>query len=170
MTAPGEGAGLGRLTVGTLDVGLRRGTSDDLPALVAMLADDELGRSREVVDGDLAPYRAAFAAIDADPAHLLVVAVAVGEIVGMLQLSVVPGLARRGALRGQLEAVRVAGGFQDRGVGAAMVGWAIEEARRRGCALVQLTSDKSRTAAHRFYERLGFRASHEGFKLELSLS
>ena len=108
MTAPGEGVGLGRLTVGTLDVGLRRGTSDDLPALVAMLADDELGRSREVVDGDLAPYRDAFATIDADPAHLLVVAVAMEEIIGTLQLSVVPGLARRGALRGQLEAVRVA--------------------------------------------------------------
>jgi len=146
---------------------VRRATSDDLPALVALLADDELGGSREAA-ADLTPYRRAFAAIDADPAHVLVAAVAGGEIVGTLQLSVVPGLARRGALRGQLEAVRVAAGFRGQGLGAALVGWAIDEARRQGCALVQLTTDKSRTGAHRFYERLGFRASHEGLKLELS--
>jgi GNAT superfamily N-acetyltransferase len=87
--------------------------------------------------------------------------------VGTVQLSFLPGLARRGALRAQLEAVRVRADQRGRGVGAAMIGWAIEEARRRGCALVQLTSDKSRPDAHRFYAGLGFVASHEGLKLPL---
>jgi len=90
-----------------------------------------------------------------------------GQIVGTLQLSFLPGLARRGALRAQIEAVRVAQGERGSGLGAAMMGWAIEEARRRGCALVQLTTDKSRADAHRFYARLGFVASHEGMKLAL---
>jgi GNAT superfamily N-acetyltransferase len=84
-----------------------------------------------------------------------------------MQLSFLPGLARRGALRAQIEAVRVRKDFRDRGLGAAMLGWAINESRRRHCALVQLTTDKSRTTAHRFYERLGFVASHEGMKLSL---
>lgn len=86
---------------------------------------------------------------------------------GTLQLSVLPGLARRGASRAQIEAVRVRGRYRDRGLGTAMVTWAIDKARRRGCALVQLTSDRSRGDAHRFYRRLGFTASHDGFKLPL---
>ncbi len=90
-----------------------------------------------------------------------------GQIVGTMQLSFLPGLARRGALRAQIEAVRVAQSQRGSGLGAAMMGWAIEEARRRGCALVQLTTDKSRTDAHRFYARLGFVATHEGMKLAL---
>ncbi|WP_241037256.1 GNAT family N-acetyltransferase [Blastococcus litoris] len=147
---------------------LRRATDEDLPALVAMLADDPLGAGRETLDGDLAPYRRAFALVDADPAHVLLVALEGEEVVGTLQLSVLPGLARRGALRGQIEAVRVAAGARGRGIGAAMVGWAVEESRRRGCSLVQLTTDKSRTDARRFYERLGFEAGHEGMKLALS--
>ncbi|HKD89893.1 MAG TPA: GNAT family N-acetyltransferase, partial [Streptosporangiaceae bacterium] len=106
-------------------------------------------------------------AIDADPAHTLVVAEQAGEIVGTMQLSFLPGLARRGALRAQIEAVRVAESNQGSGLGSAMIGWAIDEARRRGCALVQLTTDKSRRDAHRFYQRLGFVASHEGMKLAL---
>ncbi|MGY1805380.1 GNAT family N-acetyltransferase [Blastococcus sp. SYSU D00922] len=148
-------------------VALRRATAEDLPALVAMLADDPLGAGREDVDGDLAPYRRAFELVDADPAHVLLVAVDGDEVVGTLQLTVLPGLARRGALRGQIEAVRVAAGARGRGIGAAMVGWAVDESRRRGCSLVQLTTDKSRTDARRFYERLGFEASHEGMKLAL---
>ena len=84
-----------------------------------------------------------------------------------LQLSILPGLARRGARRGQLEAVRVEEGGRGQGLGEAMVRWAVEESRRRGCAVVQLTTDKSRTDAHRFYERLGFERSHEGMKLAL---
>ena len=88
-------------------------------------------------------------------------------VVGTLQLSFIPGLARRGALRAQIEAVRVAARLRGRGVGAAMLGWAIEEAKRRNCALVQLTSDKRRSEAHRLYGHLGFVASHDGFKLGL---
>lgn len=144
----------------------RRATAEDVPAIVALLADDDLGRSRET-PYDLAPYLRAFADIDADPAHLLAVAEAGHDVVGTLQLSVIPGLSRRGALRAQVEAIRVARGARGSGVGAAMVGWAIEEARRRGCVLVQLTTDKRRTDAHRFYARLGFVASHEGLKLDL---
>jgi GNAT superfamily N-acetyltransferase len=146
---------------------LRRATAADLPALVALLADDPLGASREEPDGDLGVYRAAFDLIDADPAQLLVAAVVADAVVGTLQLTVLPGLARRGALRGQLEAVRVAAGERSRGLGTAMVQWAVEEAGRRGCRLVQLTTDTSRSEALRFYQRLGFLASHAGLKLAL---
>ncbi|MFI5959500.1 GNAT family N-acetyltransferase [Cryptosporangium sp. NPDC051539] len=150
----------------TQGVGLRRATEADLPAVLALLAADQLGARRESID-DLAPYRAAFAAIDADPAQLLLVAEAGGRVIGTFQLTFIPGLARRGALRAQIEAVRVADEFRSRGLGAAMMRWAVDESRRRGCALVQLTSDKSRPDAHRFYERLGFVRSHDGFKLAL---
>jgi GNAT superfamily N-acetyltransferase len=148
---------------------LRRARLDDVPAIVALIAADQLGATRDGIrdDADVAAYTAAFLAIDADPAHLLVVADSAGEIVGTLQLSLLPGLARRGALRAQIEAVRVAESIRGSGLGAAMMQWAVEEARRRGCALVQLTSDKSRTGAHRFYQRLGFVSSHEGMKLAL---
>jgi GNAT superfamily N-acetyltransferase len=148
---------------------LRRARPDDVPAIIALLAADQLGATRDGIrdDADLAAYEQAFRAIDADPAHLLVVADSGGTVVGTLQLSFLPGLARRGALRAQIEAVRVADGARGGGLGAAMIRWAIEEAGRRGCALVQLTSDKSRTSAHRFYQRLGFVASHEGMKLKL---
>lgn len=146
---------------------LRRATVDDVPALVDLLGDDELGAHREVSDGDLAPYRRAFELVDADPAHLLVAALVGEAVVGTLQLSFLPGLSRRGALRAQIEGVRVASAVRSRGVGAAMVGWAVGEARRRGCALVQLTTDKARGDALRFYERLGFVATHEGLKLQV---
>jgi GNAT superfamily N-acetyltransferase len=144
---------------------LRRATGDDLPELRGMLADDDISRDRE--SDDLEPYRAAFRLIDADPAHLLAVAVDGDELVGTVQLTVIPGLARAGALRGQLEAVRVRSSHRNRGLGAEMIAWAADEARARGCAIVQLTTDKRRTDAHRFYERLGFVASHEGFKRQL---
>jgi len=163
------GTTLGTLTVDTGDVVLRRAEAGDLPALVALLADDRLGSTREAAaDADLAPYRRAFAQIDADAGHLLVVGEAADEIVGTLQLTFIPGLSRRGAVRAQIEAVRVRSGHRGAGVGAALIGWAIGEAGRRDCGLVQLTTDKSRVDAQRFYERLGFVASHEGFKLELS--
>ncbi|MEI4272756.1 GNAT family N-acetyltransferase [Klenkia sp. LSe6-5] len=125
---------------------LRRAAADDVPALVALLTDDPLGRSRETTD--LGPYRAAFAEVDADPAHLLVVAESVGEVVGTLQLSVLPSLARLGARRAQLEAVRVHRDHRGAGVGSALVRWAVAEAGRRGCRLVQLTSDLRRPEAH----------------------
>ncbi len=149
---------------------LRTATVADVPAIVALLAADQLGATRDGIGSaaDLARYQQAFRDIDADPAHLLVVAEAAGEIAGTMQLSFLPGLARRGALRAQVEAVRVADEYRGRGLGGQMFGWAFEEASRRGCALVQLTSDKSRTAAHRFYQRLGFVASHEGLKLKLA--
>jgi GNAT superfamily N-acetyltransferase len=156
---------LARLTGAAEGVLVRRATAADLPAVVALLADDPLGAARETAD--LAPYEAAFAAVDADPAHLLVVAEDGGTVVGTLQLTFIPGLARGGTLRAQVEGVRVAAALRGRGLGAALLGWVADEARRRGATLVQLTTDKRRTDAHRFYERLGYVASHEGFKLEL---
>jgi 8-oxo-dGTP pyrophosphatase MutT (NUDIX family)/ribosomal protein S18 acetylase RimI-like enzyme len=147
-------------------VSVRRATRNDVPAIVALLADDRLGAAREDA-ADLSGYLAAFERIDADPAHLLVVADDGREVVGTLQLTVIPGLSRRGALRAQVEAVRVAGSQRGRGLGQALLLWAVEEARARGCSVVQLTTDKSRTDARRFYERLGFVSSHEGMKLTL---
>jgi len=130
------------LPSGSLD--LRRATLEDLPALVALLA--ALGSTREAVAGsqDLEPYQRAFRAINTDPAQLLVAAAHRDEIVGTLQLSFIPGLARCGALRAQIEAVRVHETYRSKGLGGAMFEWAIAEARRRGCALVQLTTDKTR--------------------------
>jgi GNAT superfamily N-acetyltransferase len=160
---------LDELELGGTVLQLRRAVREDLPALVALIAADQLGAARDGPEGPQGwvPYEEAFAAIDRDPAHLLLVASSAGEVVGTLQLSVLPGLARRGALRAQLEAIRVRQDLRGRGLGAAMLQWSIAEARRRGCALVQLTSDKSRAEAHRFYGRLGFVASHDGFKLHL---
>ena len=143
----------------------RRATVDDVRAIVELLAADQLGATRD--GGDLEPYERAFEAIDADPAHLLVVAEDGGEVVATMQLSFLPGLARRGALRAQIEGVRVRSDQRGSGLGSELMAWAIDESRRRDCALVQLTSDKRRTDAHRFYERLGFVSSHEGFKLSL---
>lgn len=165
-------------TIGAVDVlatpldgalTVRRARREDLPALVGLIAADPVSAGRGDVAGDLAPYEAAFAGIDADPAHLLVcLDEADGTTVGTLQLSVLPGLGRRGSRRAQLESVHVDERCRGRGYGAALVGWAVEEARRRGCGLVQLTSDGSRAGAHRFYERLGFTASHVGFKQDLT--
>lgn len=145
---------------------LRRARRGDLPRILALLADDQLGAVRESAD-DPAPYERAFDAIDADPAHLLVVGELNGEVVATFQVSYIPGLSRKGSWRSQIEAVRVSGELRGQGVGALMIQWAIDRARERGCSLVQLTTDKSRVAAHRFYERLGFVASHEGMKLKL---
>ncbi len=160
---------LAKLTCARGPVILRRARRDDVEPLVGLLAADQLGASRDGVrdPADLAAYVAAFDAIDADPAHLLVVAEVGGELAGTMQVSFLPGLARRGALRAQIEAVRIADGSRGSGLGSAMIGWAVAEARRRGCALIQLTTDKTRTDAHRFYSRLGFTASHEGMKLAL---
>jgi GNAT superfamily N-acetyltransferase len=160
---------LATFALGDSMVVLRRAVPGDVAGIVELLAADQLGATRDGVDTaeDLAAYQRAFRAIDADPAHLLVVAQDGPDLAGTLQLSFIPGLARRGALRAQIEAVRVRASYRRRGLGAAMFGWAIEEARRRGCALVQLTTDKSRPDAHRFYAQLGFVASHEGMKLRL---
>jgi ribosomal protein S18 acetylase RimI-like enzyme len=143
----------------------RRADAADLPAIVALLADDVLGAGREV-PGDPA-YDAAFAAIAADTNQLLAVADQEGRIVGCLQLSFVPGLSRRGMWRGQIESVRIAADQRGSGLGRRMFEWAIAQCRERGCGLVQLTTDKARPEARRFYESLGFSASHEGMKLAL---
>jgi GNAT superfamily N-acetyltransferase len=145
---------------------MRRATEADVPAIVALLADDELGAKRESLN-DIEPYLAAFAAIDADPNQLLVVAELDGKIVGTMQLTFIRGLSHRGAIRSQIEAVRIASDLRGQGHGTTLIAWAIEEARRRNCYLVQLTSNKSRIDAHRFYTRLGFTQSHAGFKLQL---
>lgn len=148
---------------------LRRARRDDLATLIEMLAADALRRN----DDSAAPefrgrYDAAFDAIDRDPAHTLVVVDDEnGNVVGTMQLTLIPGLARGGASRLQIEAVRVAEATRGLGLGTAMIRWAIEDARSRGASLVQLTSDARRDDAHRFYERLGFEASHVGFKLFL---
>jgi GNAT superfamily N-acetyltransferase len=148
---------------------LRGAVSADIPAIVELLAADQLGAARDGVrsPADLEAYQRGFRAIDSDPANLLVIAESGDDAVATLQLTFIPGLARRGALRAQIEAVRVAHHYRGQGIGAAIIEWAISEARERGCALVQLTSDKSRADAHRFYQRLGFTASHEGLKLRL---
>ncbi|MFE5402370.1 GNAT family N-acetyltransferase [Streptomyces sp. NPDC056580] len=148
------------------DLEIRRATAPDLPAIVAMLADDPLGAQRESPD-DLSPYRAALERLNADPNQRLVVAVREARVVGTLQLTIIPGLSRRGATRSIIEAVRIHAGERGSGLGTQLIQWAIDESRRQGCQLVQLTSDSSRTDAHRFYERLGFTASHVGFKLPL---
>lgn len=152
----------------TGDARFRRATEADLPAIVAMLADDGLGATREDAALPLAPgYRAAFAALAADANQMLVVAEQDGAVVGTLQLSFIPGLSHQGAWRGQVESVRVAAARRGAGLGQRMLAWAIAECRARGCRMVQLTTDKRRADAHRFYARLGFVASHEGFKLKL---
>lgn len=148
------------------DLVIRRTTQDDIPAVVAMLADDALGAQRESPD-NLAPYEKAFQRVAADPNQHLMVAVRGGRIVGTLQLSIVPGLSRQGATRAIIEGVRVHADERGSGLGTRFITWAIEEARRQGCQVVQLTSDATRTDAHRFYERLGFTASHLGFKMAL---
>lgn len=151
------------------DLNFRRARLGDLQAIVAMLADDELGRAREVVSDPVDPaYVAAYERIDADPNQLLAVMEREGRVIGTLQLSFLTHLARQGAIRAQIEAVRVAREARGKGLGEAMFRWAIDEARARGCHMVQLTSDKARPEAHGFYEKLGFEASHLGFKMGLA--
>ena len=149
----------------------RAATEDDLLAIVRLQAEDTIPPGRELTAEPLGPRHVrAFHAIASDRNQLLVVAEDAGEVVGCLQLTFIPGLAFRGAWRGQIESVRVASARRGAGLGAAMIGWAVERCRERGCRMVQLTSTNSRTAAHRFYERLGFTASHTGFKLILDSS
>ena len=149
-------------------IAFRRARSEDLPAIVALLADDPIGRGRETAGGRLDPaYADAFAAIERDPNQRLAVAERDGRVIAVLQLSFIPGLTRRGMWRGQIEGVRVAASERGIGVGRALLEWAVAECRERGCGLVQLTSDKRRAGAHAFYEALGFQATHEGYKLLL---
>lgn len=144
---------------------IRRARPEDVEAIVAMLADDPLGATREK-PGDPG-YAKAFTEIDSDPQQLLAVAELDGAVVGTLQLTFIPGLSRVGATRALIEAVRIRTDQRGNGLGQRLIEWSIGEARRRGCVMVQLTTDASRVDAHRFYERLGFVASHVGMKLAL---
>ena len=152
----------------SMDITLRDARREDVPAIVAMLADDALGVTREVMTEPLpASYYAAFDALDRDPNNRLLIAEINGEIVGTLQITFIHGLSRQGAKRALIEAVRVASLHRGKGFGEQIIREAVEMARREGCAMVQLTTDKSRKDARRFYESLGFGASHEGMKLML---
>jgi GNAT superfamily N-acetyltransferase len=151
------------------DISFRQARFSDLAAIVALLAADELGKDRETITTPVDDrYVSAFRAIEADANQELVVVVQGNDVVGTLQLSYLPGLARRGSWRGQIEAVRISETLRGAGLGQRMIEWAIDRCKARGCTLVQLTSDKKRADAHRFYERLGFVASHEGYKLTLA--
>ncbi|MFC7217125.1 GNAT family N-acetyltransferase [Streptomyces polyrhachis] len=148
------------------DPQIRATVREDVPAIVAMLAHDPIAAQRESPD-DLAPYYAAFERIAGDPHQRLVVAARGEQVVGTLQLTLIPGLSRTGMTRSVIEAVRVHHGERGNGLGTQLIEWAVAESRRLGCGLVQLTSDARREDAHRFYERLGFEASHVGFKKAL---
>lgn len=145
-----------------------RASPDDVPKIVALLADDPLGRLREDAGPPPNPrYAAAFKAIDEDPNQLLAVAKRADAVVGCLQISFIPGLSRMGLWRGQIESVRIAAALRGSGLGRDFLAWAIQQCRDKGCGLVQLTTDKARPDALRFYESLDFVASHEGLKLPL---
>ncbi|KAB2673383.1 GNAT family N-acetyltransferase [Brucella tritici] len=149
-------------------IAIRKAAATDVAAIVSMLADDALGAQREDASLPLRDsYRNAFAAIDADPNQLLAVVEHDGEIIGCMQISFIPGLSRMGMWRGQIESVRIASHIRGGGIGRQMIGWAIEQCCERGCGLVQLATDKSRSDALRFYQSLGFTDSHEGLKLSL---
>ncbi|MBA8950067.1 GNAT superfamily N-acetyltransferase [Actinomadura namibiensis] len=146
----------------------REATRDDIPAIVRLLADDPLGATRET-PGEVIPeaYFVAFAAIESDPRNTVVVAELDGEIAGTFQLTYIPGLTYTGGERAQIEGVRVAAEHRGRGIGQLMIEWAIEQARARGCRVVQLTTDRQRPESIRFYQKIGFRPSHMGMKYHL---
>ncbi|MBB4688743.1 GNAT family N-acetyltransferase [Amycolatopsis jiangsuensis] len=161
----------GHEPLGSLDtpagaVQLHRAGAADIPALVRLLADDELGASRENTTA-LEPYLTAFAELDADPRQLLVAARHGQDLVGTLQLSIIPGLSRQAVRRAQIEGVRVSSTMRGHGLGTLLLRWALDEARRRGAGLAQLTSDLRRADAIRFYESLGMTHSHAGMKIDL---
>lgn len=150
------------------DLSFRRATREDVDDLVRMLADDPLGAKREAYGSPLPDrYYAAFEAINRDPNNELVVALQGGRVVGVLQLTFIPYLTYRGGWRALIEGVRVDSRLRSAGVGRKLFEWAIDRAKVRGCHMVQLTSDKQRPDAIRFYEALGFAATHEGMKLHL---
>lgn len=146
----------------------REAAEADLPAIVAMLADDVLGATREAPGEPLAEgYRAAFARIAQNPHDHLVVAELDGEVAGCAQLTFLSGLSHVGMTRAQIEGVRVAAPHRGSGLGEALIRHLVGLARAEGAGVVQLTSNAARERAHRFYERLGFRPTHVGFKLDL---
>ena len=151
------------------DLTCRKATEADLPAIVALLTDDEFGQARNpLFDVERERYLAAFRAIDADPNNFQIVATQDERIIGCYQLTFIRGLSFSGAERAQIESVRIASDLRGSGLGSAMMRDAIERARARGVVLVQLTTDTRRGNTRRFYERLGFTASHHGMKLRLA--
>jgi GNAT superfamily N-acetyltransferase len=152
-----------------MTIRMRRATRADVATIVALLADDaRSGEAEEVSDPPALAYLEAFARVDAEARSLLAVAEADdGAVVGTLQLTFIPGLSNRGGELALLSAVRIAASQRGQGLGGQMVGWAIDEARRRGCGIIELLSHASRTDAQRFYERLGFARSHVGMRLAL---
>ncbi len=151
-----------------MDVTFRTASRSDLEAIVELLPTDVLGATRERFVMPLpTPYVDAFAAIDADPRNLLVVGEVDGVVVATMQMTFIPNITFVGGERALVEGVRVAASVQRHGVGAALLQWGIDEARRRNCRLVELTTSNQRVDAKRFYERLGFVDSHRGMKLDL---
>jgi GNAT superfamily N-acetyltransferase len=151
-----------------MNVTFRLAQHNDVPTIVQMLAEDELGAERERFETPLPRvYYEAFEAIAQDANHELLVAEVDGEVIGSLHLMFLPSISYQGGTRAQVESVRVIQRLRGQGIGAEMMKWAIERARQRGCHLMQLTSHQSRTDAHRFYERLGFVKSHIGMKINL---
>jgi ribosomal protein S18 acetylase RimI-like enzyme len=147
----------------TESVSIRLARREDVAAIVAMLADDHLGRARERAEDPLpAVYYEAFERVERNQNLQLVVAESEGRVVGCLQLAILPGISSQGGIRGLLEDVRVATDCRGRGIGEQLVQWAMREAKARGCNLVELLTHRSRVDAQRFYERLGFTASHVG--------
>ena len=154
-----------------MDLVFREATAADVPEIINMLASDSLGKQREVAaatpDDLESAYLVAFDEINEDPNNRLAVVESDGRLAGVLQITFIPYLTYGGSWRCMIEGVRVHRDFRGKGLGTRFLEWAIEQARARDCKIVQLTSDKRRTDAIRFYERLGFRATHEGFKLHL---
>lgn len=147
---------------------IRKATEADLLAVVQMLADDQLGSTRECADAPLALYyREAFARMERQEGNDLYVAIKDGQVIGCMQLTFIAGISRKGMTRCQIEGVRVSTKVRAGGIGKAMIRYAIDLSRGQGCGLVQLTTDSKRKDAHRFYEDLGFIASHVGMKLDL---
>ena len=142
---------------------IRKAMREDVPIILALLVDDDLGKLHE--DGDLKAYENAFQVISRDANQILAVAVLNSKVVGCLQITFIPGLAHKGMWRAQIEGVRIARALRGHGLGTDMIKWAIAQCKERGCGLMQLLADKSRTEAHRFYESLGFKANHQGFRL-----
>jgi GNAT superfamily N-acetyltransferase len=150
------------------EVTFREATAADLPEIVRLLADDPLGATRETLAEEIPEaYVTAFAAIEKDPNNHLIVADVAGTVAGTLQLTYIPGLTYTGGERAQIEGVRIAADERGRGLGQTMITWAIDQARARGCRVVQLTTDRQRPDAIRFYQKIGFRPSHMGMKYHL---
>jgi len=151
-----------------MNLNFRKATETDISSLVNLLAGDELGESREDISEPLnQKYTNAFDSIESDPNNELTVIEFNGDLVGMLQLTFIPYLNHTGSWRCLIESVRIAREFRGEGLGSELIKWSINRAREKNCNIVQLTSDKQRPDALKFYESLGFKATHEGFKLKL---